>query len=59
MICITAIVEYTKKRTNPEQSMLINILDAYHKPANLDKIVGKADNLNKEQIITTSLVKQI
>ena len=37
------------KSTRSEQSMLKKILDTDYKPANLDEIVGQADNSNQEQ----------
>ena len=40
-----------------EQPRLIKILDTDYKLSNLEEIIGQADNLNKEQKISTSLVK--
>ena len=48
---LNAILEITQEQTHnkSEQSMLIKILDTDYKPANLDELVGKANNFNEEQ----------
>ena len=48
---LRAVLESTQEpeSTKSERSRLVKILDADYKPADIDDIVMKADNLNKEQ----------
>ena len=48
---LRAVLESTQEpeSTKSERSRLVKILDADYKPADIDEIVMKADNLNEEQ----------